>query len=443
MVRLLLVGVNHRSAPLAVREQFAVEAAVPVLEKLVAGDEIEEAVLISTCNRVEIAVSTQQLEAARHRLERCFHSELGSGLAQSGVAWRAEFLYEHVDAEAARHLFRVAASLDSMVIGEPQILGQVKDAFRLATDHRTCGPILSRLFEAAFTAAKRVRSETRIAERPVSIARVAVDLAAQIFESFADKAVLLIGAGEMTELALAALRQAGLARLAVANRRREHAFELAKRFNASAHLLADLPELLPAADIVITSVAGSDWMLRASQVSEAQRLRHGRPLFVIDMGVPRNVDPAVNRLADVYLYDIDDLGRQVERNAAERSVEGERAEAIVREEAQRFLGWLFALRAVPTIRDLRARAEEMRAAELQKSAVRLALTPEQFLGVEALTHTLVNKILHAPLSRLRSALESEAGAAQLEAARSLFALDVEASSENGAEGALDPSPDDS
>ena len=422
-MRILLAGMNHRTAPLAVRERFAVDDPEPWLAKLVASEEIDEAVLLSTCNRVEVIATTRRLDAARHRLRAFFARELGRGEALSAGPPPHAMLYEHVDTDAVRHLFRVAASIDSMVVGESQILGQVKEAYRVAAGCGASGPVLSRLFASAFGAAKRVRSETRLAEGSVSVARVAVDLARQIFETFEDKRALLIGAGEMIEMALAALRGAGLAQASVANRTAAHAEELARRFGASAHGLVELPELLAGADIVLCCIAAERPLLDVPLFEGALRARRRRPIFAIDIGVPRNVDADVNRLDGVYLYDLDDLGGVAEANAEERRRETVRAEGLVQEEVERFDGWLSALRAVPTIRRLRARAEAVRRSELERAAARLALDDEARRGVEALTHAIVNKLLHAPMSRLRAQAEREDGLAYLEAARVLFALD--------------------
>ena len=445
-MRILLAGMNHRTAPLEVRERFAVDDPEPWLVKLVAGDEIEEAVLLSTCNRVEVVVTTRRLDAARHRLRAFFTRELGRGEALPEHHSPHAVLYEHVDTDAVRHLFRVASSIDSMVVGEPQILGQVKEAYRAAAGCGASGPVLSRLFSSAFAAAKRVRSETRLAERPVSVARVAVDLARQIFETLEDKRALLVGAGEMIEMALDALRGAGLSGASVANRTPAHAGELARRFGATAHGLAELPQLLSAADIVLTCIAAERPLLDVPLFEEALRARRRRPIFAIDIGVPRNVDPEVNRLDGVYLYDLDDLGGVAEANAEERRRESVRAEALVQEEAERFDGWLSALQAVPTIRRLRARAEAIRSAELERAAARLGLSEDARQGVEALTRAIVNKLLHAPMSRLREQAEREEGLAYLEAARVLFALDdptapgAEADLDGGAASAADAAP---
>jgi glutamyl-tRNA reductase len=421
-VKLLLVGMNHRTAPLDLRERLAVDEPAPVLRKLVAGDEVDEAVLISTCNRVEVVVLTREVESARLRLRSLFRRELadGASLAEQDIEG---CLYEYQNGDAMRHVLRVASSLDSMVIGEPQILGQAKDAYRAAVECGAAGPILGRLFQHAFATAKRVRSETRIAERPVSVARVAVDLAAQIFESFAEKRALLVGAGEMIELALGALRGAGLEAIAVANRTAERAARLAVQFGATAHGIDELPALLGDADVVLTSIGAAEPWLTRPVAERALRARRGRPMFVIDIGVPRNADPAIDAIDDVYRYDLDDLAGIANENAEERRREQARAEVIVESEQQRFDGWFAALRAVPTIRQLRARVEAIRAGEVEKTLARLALDAHARDAVEALTRAIVNKILHAPLARLREEAEREEGIAHLETTRLLFALD--------------------
>ena len=439
-MKILLVGMNHRTAPVEVRERFAVDDPLPWLAKLVDSPEIREAVLISTCNRVEVIAAAQNLDAGRHRLRSFFHRELGQAAALPQQHSENAVLYEHVDDDAVRHLFRVSASIDSLVVGEPQILGQVKEAYRLASEAGLCGPLLNRLFASAFASAKRVRSETQIASRPVSMARVAVDLARQIFETLEDKHALLVGAGDMIEAALVALRGAGLASVAVANRTPERAGELAARFGASAHGLDELPQLLARSDVVLTSIGVERPLLDAPLFEAALRVRRRRPIFAIDLGVPRNIDPAVNQLDDVYLYDVDDLGGVAEANAEERRRETVRAEAIVQEEVERWGGWLLALQAVPTIQRLRARAESIRQGELDKVAAKLGLDEAQQRGVEALTRAVVNKLLHAPVSRLREQAEREGGLAYLEAAKVLFALDDPTAPGAGADAGADAEP---
>ncbi len=421
-MRIVLVGMNHRTAPLALREQLAVADPLPALRKLVASEEVDEAVLVATCNRVEVVATTRQLDAARLRI----HSFLRRDLASRDVGPEVEScLYEHVDGDAMRHVLRVACSLDSMVLGEPQILGQAKEAWRRAAECGAAGPVLARLFQQAFATAKRVRTETRVAARPVSLARVAVDLAQRIFEELADKRALLVGAGEMVEAAAFALRGAGLAQMAVANRTPERAAELAARCSGTAHGLDELPRLLPEADLVIASIAAAGPVLTPALLEPALRARRGLPVFVIDLGVPRNADPAIDRIDNVYRYDIDDLGALAEENARARQQELARAEAIVEEQKQRFDGWFAALRAVPTIRHLRERAEAIRAAEFERVAGRLALAPGEREAVEYLTRALVNKLLHEPVTQLRRAAEREEGVALLEVARLLFDLDAE------------------
>ncbi|MAG31669.1 MAG: glutamyl-tRNA reductase [Deltaproteobacteria bacterium] len=424
-MKILLLGMSHRTAPVEMRERFAVGDTTGPLQKLAKSDEIEEAVLISTCNRVEIVATTHRPEAARYRLLHFLEYELASEPLPVDLPLE-ECLYEYEDREAIAHLFRVASSIDSMVVGEPQILGQVKEAYGAASEAGACGPVLGRLFQRAFATAKRVKNETRIAERPVSVARVAVELAGRIFEELADKTALMIGAGEMIELALESLQREGLAAVRVANRTRSRAVALARRFDASAHGFGELDTLLAEADLVLCCVGGESPLLDSDRVARALRARRARPVFFIDIGVPRNVDPGVNRLDNAYLYDLDDLQEIAVHNAEERRREADKAERIIVEERQHFDGWLLALRAVPTIRDLRIRAEAIRVGAIEGAASRLGLdemAEEQREGIDALTRSIVNKILHSPLARLREETGQEEGLVMLELARQLFGLD--------------------
>lgn len=420
-MKVLLCGMNHRSAPVEVRERFAVEDPRATLEKLRGRSALAEAALISTCNRVEVVAATREPAAAEEALHAFFRAELAGDVPLPGEL--EDYLYTYRDADAVLHLFRVASSIDSLVVGEPQILGQVKQAFRVAVEAGTCGPVLSRLFQAGFAVAKRVRTETAVAERPVSVARVAVELGRQIFESLEGKVALLIGAGEMIEAALLALRDDGLAEVRVANRTRERAAELARRFRATAHGLAELPELLAEADVVLSCIGGQRPLLTCEGLAALVRRRGHRPLFVLDIGVPRNVEPAANDLPGVYLYDLDDLSEVAESNTRERRREVLRAEALLLEAREEFLAWMQGLAAVPTIRRLRARAEAVRRRELERTLRRVELDERGREAVDALTRAIVNKLLHAPVSRLRGLGEDEGGLAHLEAARHLFALD--------------------
>jgi glutamyl-tRNA reductase len=421
-MKLVVIGMSHRSAPVEVRERYAVDDVGPALRKLALSPEIDEAVAISTCNRVEVIVTTRQLEDARLRLHSFFHNELGGGGNTARLSLDGH-LYEHHDREAIAHIFRVASSIDSMVVGEPQILGQMKDAYRTAIESRTCGPILSRLFQRAFATAKRVKNETRIGHRPVSVARVAVDLARQIFEDLGDKSALMVGAGEMIEMALFALHREGLGSLRIANRTSANAEPLATRFGATAHGLDELDSLLDQSDVVLTCIGGSGPLLSRDRLRKVLRRRRNRPVFLIDIGVPRNIEPEVNELDNAYLYDIDDLQDVASANEEERRRESLSGERIVLEEQERFVGWMVALRAVPTIRQLRARADTVLDRELERTLSKLGLTDEQREGVEMMGRAIVKKILHPPLARLGAQTDREEGLAVLEEARALFGLD--------------------
>lgn len=435
-MRILLIGMNHRTAPIEVREQYAANEPAEALRKLVSCDEIEEAVLVSTCNRVELVVTTQNVDDAVLRMHRFFRTDLNSGSSAAAQPTVDEVTYELRDGDAVRHVFRVASSLDSMVLGEPQILGQMKDAYRDSVASEVCGPVLSRLFQRAFATAKRVKNETQIAQRPVSVARVAVDLAKQIFEDMGEKNALLIGAGEMIELSLLALQRQGLRNIRVVNRTLANAEELATRFAATPHRLDELASLLPDADVVLSCVGGDQPILGYAVVKAALDSRRSRPAFFIDMGVPRNVDARVEELDNAYVYDMDDLQGVADANAGERRRESDQGEEIVSEEQLQFDNWMSALKAVPTIRHLRARAEMIRTNEIDRMSGKLQLDAAQREGVAALTRAIVNKLLHAPLAHLRNEVDDDAGVRSLEAARQLFALDDETAPGAEADSAL-------
>ncbi len=424
-MKILLLGMNHRSAPVEIREHFAADDSTSpqALQALVGCEEIGEVVLISTCNRVEVVVATPTPDEARVRLEHFFRQELGGDKPMPGSGELGDYLYCHGDDEAVGHVFRVASAIDSMVVGEPQILGQMKEAYRSSVESGSCGPILSRLFQRAFATAKRVKNETQIAQRPVSVARVAVDLARQIFEDLSDKKALMIGAGEMIEAALFALQREGLHALRVANRTIARAEELAERFEASAHGLDELDELLVDSDIVLSCIGGTGYAIDADHLSRVLQARRNHPVFLIDIGVPRNIDPAVNDLDSAYLYDIDDLQEIAFSNEEERRRESLDAEKIVEEEQERLANWMVSLGAVPTIRHLRAQVEALRKQELGRSLSKMDLSDTQSERVDALTRSIVNKILHHPLARLGAQTDREEGLAVVEEVRALFGLD--------------------
>lgn len=430
-MKIVLLGMNHRTAPVDVREHFASDEPGALLQKLVDRPEIVEATLLSTCNRVEVVVTTENPYGAKYALYEFFARDLANGEGPAAGALE-ELTYLRQGREAVEHVFRVASSIDSMVVGEPQILGQVKDAYREATEAGVAGAVLSRLFQRAFATAKRVKNETGIAQRPVSVARVAVDLAKQIFETLEDKSALLIGAGDMIEAALIALHDHGLGERKVANRTVANAEALAERFGGTAHGLDELDSLLSDSDIVLTCVGGDTPLLTRARIKRSLKGRRGRPLFLIDIGVPRNVDPAVHKLDSAYLYDLDDLQEVAAANEKERRRESERAERIVYEEREQFEGWMVALQAVPTIRNLRDRAESIRSGEIDRFAGRLRLEGGQNEILEQLTRSIVNKLMHSPIAQLRDETDREAGLIRLEEARRLFGLDATSDSDRDA-----------
>ncbi|HTO55709.1 MAG TPA: glutamyl-tRNA reductase [Myxococcota bacterium] len=411
-MNLYLVGLSYRTAPVSVRERYAV-APLQLAEhdaKLLAQARLDEGALLSTCNRTELYGATRAGEVVLEHMHRFLREELGDGSAAPVQ------IYELRGAEVVRHLFRVSGGLDSMVLGEAQILGQVKDAYRAAVTARSCGPVLSRLFQHAFRAAKRIRTETGLGESSVSVARVGVSLAREIFEDFAGKRVLLIGAGEMAESALRGLREAGADQIAVVNRTLGSAVELAARHGGTAHSLEQLGEELVRADIVLSSVQVDRPLLGPAELSRAFERRRGRPLLIVDLGIPRNVDPAVAALDNVYLYDLDDLESTAERGRQQRAAAAEIAREIASQEADHFLRWLELQPHVDMLRRLRASLERTAAAEL-----------ERLRGEDAarIAEALVAKLLHPPLEKLREELDRGASRYYAEALRDLFGLDGE------------------
>ena len=411
-MNLFLVGLSYRTAPVSVRERYAV-APVHLAErdaKLVAEARLDEGALLSTCNRTELFGATRAGDHALELMHRFLREELGDGTAAPRQ------IYELRDGEVVRHLFRVAGGLDSMVLGEAQILGQVKDAYRAAVAARSVGPVLGRLFQHAFRAAKRVRTETGLGAASVSVARVGVTLAREIFEDFAGKRVLLIGAGEMAESALHGLRESGARDITVVNRTLGTAVDLAARHGGEAKPLEALPDELARADIAICSVQVERPLLGPAELDRALAHRRGHPLLLVDLGIPRNVDPAVASLENVYLYDLDDLEATAERGRAHRQAAAEQAREIARDEADRYLRWLALLPHVPTARELRARLERQVQAELERAPGSDPVRAAQ---------AVVAKLLHRPLERLRREADQGAAPYYAEALRELFGLDDE------------------
>jgi glutamyl-tRNA reductase len=417
-LNLLLVGMSHRTAPVDIRERYTVrpEQLRAVDEKLVREPGCDEAVLISTCNRIEVVVVSRELRDAAERVHAFLGNEIGDGSAEPGQ------LYELRDADAAKHVFRIASSLDSMVLGEAQILGQIKEAYRQAAAAGSVGPILHRLFERAFRTAKRVRNETGLGASVVSIARVGVQLAAEVFEDLDTKRVLLVGAGEMAESALQGLREVGARDIAVANRTVESAQELASRFAARALGLDSLEAELTAADIAVVSVASDRPLIASELLARCMARRVGRPLLMMDLGVPRNVDPRASALDDLYLYDLDDLDEVSARGRARRREAVDPAEAIVAEEVSRYERWRAGLDAVPVIRELRDRVLELVRVEAQRGARRHPDSPEFLEALERALENVAKKLLHRSFERLRAEAEEDGSPYYADAVREIFGL---------------------
>ncbi len=392
-----VIGLNHKTADIEVREKLAFNG--PKLEeglkKLSTLPGIKEVFIISTCNRVEIYFHSKDA-ASSHVIK--FLSEFHSIPEES----LKKGLYILNGIDAARHLFRVASSLDSMVIGEPQILGQVKEAFEFALGQKTTGPILNTLVKKAISAAKRVRTETRIAENAVSISYAAVELAKKIFEDLSTKTFMLLGAGEMAELAARHLISNGVKSVTVANRTYERGCELAREFNGRAIRFEDFPKELIHTDIVICSTGAPHYVVTKAQMQHVLRERKQKPVFLIDISVPRNIDPSINELDNVYLYDIDDLQGVVDSNILERKKEAEKAEGIITEEVEKFQKWLSSLNSVPTIIALRKKAESLKESELRDFFNRFPdIDEKQKKAVIQLASTIVNKLLHPPTAALK------------------------------------------
>jgi len=416
----LIVGLSHRTASLDVREAVAIadERLDDVNRALCDLEGVDEAVLLCTCNRVEVVSTTRDGGGAVARIAAFLRQ------AQTGrAADLTPHLYNYQGRDAVRHLFRVASSLDSMVVGEPQILGQLKQSYARAASVGATGAVLHRWFHKAFSVAKRVRTETGIAGRAVSVSSAAVELATTIFDRLEGKTAMLIGAGKMGELAARHLLANGVGGLIVTNRTFERAVELARQLNATPVPFEQFPRYLPMADIVIGATAASEAVLGPGPVQEALRERKGRPIFCIDLSVPRNFDPRLNELDNVYLYDVDDLSQVAEGNLGERVREAEKAEDIVTAEVESFLRWLGHLEVVPTIIALRDKVEAIRLGELQKSLNQLKdLGPRERQVLEAMTTAIVNKILHAPLARLKQH-DRRTETFYLDATRRLFDLE--------------------
>lgn len=419
-MNVLLVGVSHRTAPIELRERldFSARGVDRALTALAATPANHEATIVSTCNRVELYVGCSDTEPARAAIEQ-FLSEF-HGIPTHQLK---PHLYVKSGHDAVQHLFRVAAGLDSLVMGEPQILGQVKDAFNLASQMGCTGALLNKLFHSAFAAGKRVRSETALSEGAVSVSYAAVALARKIFGDLRGRTVLVLGAGEMGKLTAIHMRAQGIHRLIILSRTSSHAATLAATIGGTAMPWESLSSALSEADILITATGSSVPLIARSMIEQTMKARRQRPLFIIDIAVPRDVEADAGDLEQVFLYNIDDLQAVVQENLSKRSTEAAEAETIVSQEVDRFLGWLNSRAAVPAVVALRQRFEAIRQSELRRLEPKLAsLPPEARARVDEVTRLIVEKLLINPTEQLKAISDADTVAAYSDALNRLFSL---------------------
>ncbi len=438
-MHVIVVGLSHKTAPVEIREKLAVPESRlgEALNRLCSYPGVKEGILLSTCNRVEVYSVVEEIDAGYGRIQEF--------LADTHLALSSEqltpHLYWHTGDRAITHLFRVAASLDSMIIGESQILGQLKDAFEVALAHKSTGVIMNKVVKKAISVAKRVRTETKIAEMAVSVSYAAVELAKKIFSNLEEKTVLLVGAGEMAKLAARHLIAQGVRHVRITTRTPQHAIDLADKFGGTPVPFDQFREEMAFADIVLVSTGAAHYLIGAEDVHRAVKERMNRPMFLIDISVPRNIDPSVRHVDNAFLFDIDDLKQRVEQNRTERLQEAEKAERMVIEEVMMLREWMKSLEVTPTIVALRSRVDEIKRGELEKALGRLAhLSPQDRNLVEGMASSIVNKLIHSTMVTLKSEVNSDSGAAFVEAARRFFNLDQPSgSSDIVDERAIDPS----
>jgi len=424
-MNIIIVGLNHKTAPVEVRERlsFPSHAIQEPLKRL--ARIANEGVILSTCNRVEVIAVSSHGEKGIWQIKQFLSDYHNMPLEELNG-----HLYIYTSEDAVRHLFKVSAGLDSMVLGEPQILGQVKEAYSQAVQHGTAGVIINKLFHRAFSVAKRIRTETRIGASAVSISYAAVELAKKIFGTLNGKVVMLIGAGEMAELAARCLLNNGVKEIIVANRTYERAVEVARGFKGMPIMFREFGSYLKGVDIVITSTGASRFIIGPDEIEGVIKERKNRPIFFIDISVPRNIDPQVNNIDNIYLYNIDDLQGVVEANLKERAREAREAYGIIEEEIEGFYRWVKMLDVVPTIISLKKRFEGIRKGELEKAmGVLKDLSEEERRVIEAMTRAIINKILHPPVTHLKKETNSVEGDFYIEATRRLFDLDSEEATE--------------
>jgi len=416
-VTLLTLGINHKTAPVEIREKvaFAAESLSSALKELVSQKAVNEAAILSTCNRTELycSLSTADREVLIDWISH-FHHLQNEELAP--------YVYSYTDNEAVQHILRVASGLDSLVMGEPQILGQIKDAYTYANDAGAIGQQLNRLFQHTFSVAKEVRTNTAIGSNPVSVAFAAVSLAKQIFSRLDKHTALLLGAGETIELVARHLHEQGIKKIIVANRTVERAQLLASQFEGGEAIpLAEMPERLVDADIVIASTASQLPILGKGSVESALKQRKHRPIFMVDIAVPRDIEPEVGKLADVYLYTVDDLHEVIEENRKSRQAAAEEAEEIIESQVENFMGWLRSLDSVDTIRNYRSQAELTRDGCIKQAERQLAAGKDPQEVIQELGRILTNKLIHEPTAKMNQAA-FEGRKELLKAAQELFNL---------------------
>ena len=443
-MNIIIVGLNHRTAPVELRERLAVpESRLPeAVARLKGWPGVAEALILSTCNRVELYAVVKDTALGFESLREYFVKIAPTVSGEELVP----YLYYFDGHDAIRHLFRVTSSLDSMVVGEPQILGQVKVAFDVALTQKTTGVVLNKVLKKAISVGKRVRSETGIAANAVSVSYAAVELAKKIFQNFAGKTVLLIGAGEMAKLAARHLMQAGMQNVMITTRNFELAVDVAKHFNGLPVPFNDFPEEMSNADIVICSTGAASYLVTAEDVQKALWTRRNRPMFLIDISVPRNIEPAVGAVDNAYLYNIDNLQGHVDKNLEQRRQEAMKAEDLVKDEVWLVTRWIKSLEVLPTILALRRKADDIQKGELERILSRLGpLTPRQRELVEELASAISNKLLHGALVALKAEADSTNGPLFTEIAQRLFDLEKEIEASNlkeAAEATRTVSPDD-
>ncbi len=421
MSDIVLLGINHKTAAVDLRERIAfsneeLKDALGILQKY---SSIDEVLLLSTCNRVEVLIISENSREAVNDVKSFIHKSKKIPLDQFDKA-----MYVHENEVAVQHIFRVASSLDSMIVGEPQILGQIKDAYQTAVSLKTTGPILNRLMNRTFFTAKRIRNETGIGDHAVSISYAAIELGKKIFDTLEGKKTLLIGAGEMAELSVEHLIRNKADDIYVANRTFERGVELAAKFKGKAVRFEEIPECLSFVNIVISSTGSRDTVITRDQVKSVMRRRRNKSIFFIDIAVPRDIDPAINKVSNAYVYDIDDLKGIIDKNIEERHKEALKGERIIDEAVILFRQWLEGLEVVPTIKALRGKAIGIATAEAEKTIQSLAhLSENDSKSIHKMAEAIVNKILHHPTLLLKEKQNSDERSFYLEITRQLFKID--------------------